>query len=71
MKTSELLRRLRAYARANDLSFELVRNRGKGGHQMVHLGGRKTTVPSPNKELKTGTLNAILKQLGISGPEWL
>ena len=65
MKASELLRKLRTYAREQGLRFDVVRNRGKGGHQMVHLGDRKTTIPSAGKDLKPGTLHAILKQLGV------
>lgn len=65
MNVREFLRRLHAYARARKIEFRVVRNRGKGGHQMVHLGGRKTTVPAPNKVLKRGTLRAILAQLGV------
>lgn len=65
MKDKELLRKLRAYARARDLHFDVIKNRGKGGHQMVHVGDRKTTIPTSGKELKSGTLHAILKQLGV------
>ncbi len=65
MNYQQFLRKLRAYARENDLKFEAVKNRGKGGHQMIHLGDRKTTIPAPNKEVKRGTLNAILRQLGV------
>lgn len=65
MKYLQFLRKLRAYARENGLKFDTIKNRGKGGHQMVHLGDRKTTIPAPDKEVKRGTLNAILRQLGI------
>ena len=37
--------------------------RGKGGHGRIWLGDRFTTIPSG--ELKPGTLEAILKQLGL------
>jgi mRNA interferase HicA len=65
MNYAQLIRKLRAYAREKDLRFETIANRGKGGHQMVHLGDRKATIPSPNKEVKRGTLKAILRQLGV------
>ena len=65
MKGTELLRKLRAYAQERQLRFDVVKNRGKGGHQMIYLGDRKTTIPSPSKELKAGTLHAILKQLDV------
>jgi len=70
MSVRELLRRLRACAHTKNANFEVIKNRGKGGHQMVHFGDRKTTVPAPNKELKLGTLKAILKQLDIHDDEF-
>jgi predicted RNA binding protein YcfA (HicA-like mRNA interferase family) len=65
MNYQQFLRKLRVYAHEKGLKFEAVKNRGKGGHQMIHLGDRKTTIPAPNKEVKRGTLHAILRQLGV------
>lgn len=40
---------------------------GKGGHLIVRLGDRKSVVPmhGSGKELGTGLVNAIKKQLGL------
>ena len=39
---------------------------GKGGHLKVMLNGRRSVLPvHGGKEIKTGTWQAILKQLGI------
>jgi mRNA interferase HicA len=38
---------------------------GKCGHLKVFLNGRRSVVPMGSGELKKGTLEAILKQLGI------
>lgn len=65
MFTHELVRKLRVYAKEHGLHFEIVKHRGKGGHQMIYVGDRKTTIPSSSKELKTGTLRAIMKQLSV------
>lgn len=65
MKVKDLVRNLRAYARSKSLRFEVVKSRGKGSHQMLYLGSRKTTILAPNKELKVGTLKAILRRLGV------
>jgi predicted RNA binding protein YcfA (HicA-like mRNA interferase family) len=47
-----------------------VFQRSKGSHQMYrHPDGRRTVVPLHAKDLKTGTLMAILKQSGISKDE--
>lgn len=66
MNGMEFLRKLRAHAKERGLPFKVVSNRGKGGHQMVHLGNHKTTIPSPHKELKPGTLHEICKSLGVA-----
>jgi mRNA interferase HicA len=39
---------------------------GKGSHFHVTLNGKISTLPMhPSKELATGTVNAIKKQLGL------
>ena len=40
--------------------------RGKGSHVTLYYGDRFTIVRNPNDELKTGTLSAMLKQLGLT-----
>jgi mRNA interferase HicA len=38
----------------------------KGSHLKVYMHGRNTVLPMhPTKELATGTVNAIKKQLGL------
>jgi predicted RNA binding protein YcfA (HicA-like mRNA interferase family) len=60
MQASEFLRWLKKQGATID------RKRGKGSHAMVTLNGKQTVVPTHN-ELKTGTVEAIKKQLGIKG----
>ena len=38
---------------------------GKGSHFKVMLNGRQSVLPMHNKELGTGLVNAIKKQLGL------
>jgi hypothetical protein len=59
MTSNELRRRLRR-AGATEIS-----ERGKGGHVMVVLHGRRAFVPTGSGEMKRGTLLGILKQLGL------
>jgi predicted RNA binding protein YcfA (HicA-like mRNA interferase family) len=59
MTSRELLRRLHRFG------AKIVTDRGKGGHVMVELNGRVTYVPTGSRELKDGTLYAILKALDI------
>ncbi len=40
--------------------------RGKGSHQTLYYGDRKTIVRNPKDELKIGTYYAMLNQLGIT-----
>lgn len=48
-------------------SHGFVFQRSKGSHQLYkHPDGRRTVVPFHSKDLKTGTLLAILKQAGLS-----
>jgi mRNA interferase HicA len=37
----------------------------KGSHLKVYLDGRQAILPMHNAELKTGTVEAIKKQLGL------
>ena len=59
MTSSELLRRLRR------LGAQVITGRGKGGHIMVVLSGRRAFVPTGTGEIKLGTLLGILRQLGL------
>jgi predicted RNA binding protein YcfA (HicA-like mRNA interferase family) len=58
--SNELLRLLR---RAGAV---VVADRGEGGHVMVRLAGRKTFVPTGSRELRLGTLYAILRDLAVT-----
>jgi len=60
MSSNELLRLLRR------TGARIVTDRGKGGHVMVLLAGRKTFVPTGSGELRPGTLRAILRDLAVS-----
>jgi len=60
MSSNELLRLLRR------AGARIVTDRGKGGHVMVLLAGRKTFVPTASGELRSGTLRAILRDLAVS-----
>ena len=38
---------------------------GKGSHLKVKLNGKQSVIPMHKGDVPTGTLNAILKQLGL------
>jgi predicted RNA binding protein YcfA (HicA-like mRNA interferase family) len=58
--SNELLRLLRR------AGATIVTDRGKGGHVMVMMAGRKTFVPTGSRELRAGTLHAILRDLAVT-----
>lgn len=39
--------------------------RQKGSHRLYRKGDLRVTIPYHNQDLKSGTLNSILKQAGI------
>ncbi len=45
--------------------WRFVARRGKGSHGTLCYGPRFTIVRNPKDELKTGTLHAMLDQLGL------
>lgn len=55
---------LREEARRKGLSFRAEKRRGKGGHMLVFVGGRLTTLPS--REIDPKTARKIRKQLGLA-----
>ncbi|MCH8490738.1 MAG: hypothetical protein LAT81_12525 [Oceanicaulis sp.] len=63
MNGKEFIRRARAYARTHGLPFEVSPERGKGGHQLIRVAGRPTTVKSG--EIGTGLLHKMLRDLAI------
>lgn len=58
--SNELLRLLRS------AGATVVADRGKGGHVMVVLAGRRSFVPTGSGELRPGTLHAILRDLAVT-----
>jgi mRNA interferase HicA len=66
MKPAELLRRLRRLTGRRGLDFEI--SQGKN-HTKVTLGDRRSVIGRHSADLKTGTLNGILKQLGLKPEE--
>ncbi|MBI3393439.1 MAG: type II toxin-antitoxin system HicA family toxin [Nitrospirae bacterium] len=69
MRGNEFIRRVQAYAKTRDIPCAWRPELGKGSHGVLILGNRRTVVRNPKDELKTGTLHAMLKQLGLSRGE--
>ena len=66
MTGNEFIRKVRKLGRKKGIRVEYVTRRGKGSHGTLFYGSRFTVVRNPKDELKTGTLHAILDQLGLT-----
>jgi mRNA interferase HicA len=69
VKGSEFIRKAQMLAKVRGLPWRLDEKRGKGSHVTLYFGERITVVRNPKDELKTGTLHAMCKQLGIRKDE--
>jgi hypothetical protein len=63
-KRDRFLAELRDAAKARGLTFKVETWRGKGGHAMVWVGDKVTTVPS--REIDPKTARKIRKALGLA-----
>lgn len=64
MNGKEFIRKVRKFARTNQVVVRVEPGKGKGSHQRLYYGDQFTTVKS--SEIKEGLLNAMCKQLGIN-----
>jgi hypothetical protein len=62
-KRDRFIAELRDAAKVRGLRFRVETWRGKGGHAMVWVGDKVTTVPS--REIDPKTARKIRKQLGL------
>ena len=64
-KGAEFIRKVEALARMRGLPCWVDSKRGKGSHVTLYYGDRLTIVRNSGDELKSGTLHAMCKQIGI------
>jgi hypothetical protein len=62
-KRDRFIAELRDEARRRGLAFRIDTRRGKGGHAMIWLGSKVTTLPS--REIDPKTARKIRKALGL------
>jgi mRNA interferase HicA len=65
MKGGEFVRKAKALARRSGLVCRWSPERGAGSHGTLYFGDRITVVKDRKKELGTGLLADMCKQLGI------
>ncbi len=69
MKGADFIRLVQRHGRTTEVSVRFDARRGKGSHGRLYYGNRFTIVPNPKHELKTGTLHAMLSDLGLKLPD--
>jgi len=65
VRGNEFIRKVHALAKERGLASRVDEKRGKGSHVTLYFGDHLTVVRNPKDELKSGTLHAMCKQLGI------
>ncbi len=66
VKGAEFIRKVKRMGDNRGVEVRFVAKRGKGSHGTLHYGSARTIVQDLKKELPTGTLHAMLDQLGLS-----
>lgn len=66
MKGAEFVRKVRRLGHTRGVEVRFVAKRGKGSHGTLYYGSARTIVQDFKKELPTGTLHAMLGQLGLT-----
>lgn len=62
-KRDRFIAEVRIAAKARDLPVRVDKGRGKGGHAVLWVGSRFTTLPS--REIDPKTARKIMKALGL------
>ena len=70
MKDKEFIDKVRTIARERGVLFRIDTKRGKGSHITIYYGTRKTVVKNRRKELPTGLLSAMARQLGLTSDDF-
>lgn len=60
------MRLLRRLAHRRGWSFDWRPDLGKGSHGRLIMNARRTIIPDLKRELKSGTLHGILKDLDVA-----
>ena len=66
MNGRELVRRLRRMGRINGVSVHYDGKPGKGSHGRLYFGSAFTTIKDLRKEIGSGLLGKMLKDLGLT-----
>lgn len=65
MTGAEFIRRVQRLGKRRGVDVRFEPRHGKGSHGRLWFGERFTTIQDRKKELRSGTLSAMLRQLGL------
>lgn len=65
MRGRQYLKKIKRLGRAEGIEVWTVKSRGKGSHQMLHYGDRKTTIKNPREDWSPQYFKLICTQLGL------
>lgn len=66
LRGSEFVRKLKRLGQKSGNGVRFEAKRGKGSHGTVYYGSARTIIQDLRKELPTGTVHAMLAQLGLT-----
>ena len=66
MKGAEFLRRVKRLGERRGIAVRFEAKRGKGSHGTLYFGSFRTIVQDIKKELPSGTIHAMVRQLGLT-----
>lgn len=66
MKGGDFIRKVEKIGRDRNVPVRFEKSRGKGSHGTLYYGNRFTIVAGRKKEIRAGTLAAMIQQLGFT-----
>ena len=70
MKGKEFIDKVLKIGREHSVPVRIDTKRGKGSHITIYHGARKTVVKDRRKELPSGLLSVMARQLGLASGDF-
>jgi mRNA interferase HicA len=66
VRAGDFVKKVKRLGQARDIVVRFDNKRGKGSHGVLYFGSSFTIVQDMKREVKTGMLHGMLKQLGLT-----
>jgi mRNA interferase HicA len=66
VRAGDFVKKIKRLGQARDVAVRFEAKRGKGSHGVLYFGSSFTVVQDMKREVKTGMLHGMLKQLGLT-----